>query len=223
MAGYLRIDETLDAVTSLELVGELLPKTVEKPHYWKWVVIALHNALQGYMVLALRGSDSFHVLSEKSRKERRKARERKSGPLQPPKLDYFWNLYKNIKKGRAVYDEELRVGRMPGGPEIGPMMKYVGSQPFKPQGTQDKSVRLLHEDRNDFIHFVPINRSIPVALFPPVVKDCLDIIAFLAFESGNVLWHDESLKQKTEELIEQTKQHLDALKEASHTNAQSKR
>ena len=56
---YASFDEQRDAVFSLQLVSELLEKTEANPQYWKWVIIALHSSLQGFMVLALKGSDGL--------------------------------------------------------------------------------------------------------------------------------------------------------------------
>lgn len=52
MDNRLDTDEALEAVLSLEMVRDQLLKVEQNLHYWKWVIIALHNALQGYMVLA---------------------------------------------------------------------------------------------------------------------------------------------------------------------------
>jgi hypothetical protein len=48
--GYLRFDEIENVLSSLDLlalVGKLIRK---KPSYWKWAIIAAHDALQGAMV-----------------------------------------------------------------------------------------------------------------------------------------------------------------------------
>jgi hypothetical protein len=37
---------------------------------------------------------------------------------------------------------------------------------------------------------------------PQVVKDCVNIISFLAFQCGNVIWHDRELETRTKELVE---------------------
>ena len=35
-----------------------------------------------------------------------------------------------------------------------------------------------------------------------IVDDCLEIIVFLTSESGNIVWHDDALEEKAEELVE---------------------
>ncbi|MDZ4654259.1 MAG: hypothetical protein U1F44_00005 [Coriobacteriia bacterium] len=64
MNRFLRTDETEEAVSALEMVTEALVG-VEDDHYrWKWAIIALHSAVQGFLVLALRGSAGFDVLTK---------------------------------------------------------------------------------------------------------------------------------------------------------------
>ncbi len=152
---------------------------------WKWVIIALHNALQGFMVLALRGSSNFHLVKADDADKYLAAIRGEGEPFPGEKLDYFLELYKKIKSKR--------------------MKMYVHSQPFKPSANQTRHVKKLHEFRNEFIHFLPKGFSLEVSGMPVVVKDCLSVISFLAFESGNVFWveADEKAGEKVKILIEQ--------------------
>jgi len=202
MAIWLRTNEAVEAVVSLETVCEQLPKVIDEPHYWKWVIIALHNGLQGFMVLALKGSDGLNVLTEESEKEWRAAFERDDGVLPQPKLDNFLKLYKKIKSGRKTYEEQMKTGGLLYGKPSDRMHMYGRSQPFKPEGTQSESVKKLNQLRNEFIHFLPKGWSLEVSGLPQVVRDCVNIISFLAFQCGNVLWHKEELEVRTKELVE---------------------
>jgi hypothetical protein len=195
MDRILRTDEVLDAVTSLEMFCELLSKVTDNLHYWKWAVVALHNALQGYMVLALRGSNITNVLTEDCRKELQKSL-KSQGTLGPPlKLEYFLELYKAIQSDQ--------------------MERPLDGQRFRPQGTQTESVGSLHNDRNNFIHFVPRNLWLPETDLLQVSKDCIDIIHFLAFECGSIIWDDDALGAKTRNLIEQAMVQLENLNTAT--------
>ncbi len=49
-------DEYAEATTALEDVVVHLREAAEDAHQWKWVVTALHSALQSVLVLALRSS-----------------------------------------------------------------------------------------------------------------------------------------------------------------------
>lgn len=58
----LRIDEKENAIDSLEMSLSFLKKTKENKFYWKWVIIAIYNALYGFMVCALTQGNPDNVL-----------------------------------------------------------------------------------------------------------------------------------------------------------------
>jgi hypothetical protein len=211
MDKWMRTDETLEAVFSLEMVCDQLPRAQHNIHYWKWVVIALHNALQGYMVLALRGSDGLNILTEKCAKKWKAVWKSGSGQFPPRRLDGFMNLYNKIQAGTEHYEEALSRGGVTWRTESDLMLMYAGSKPFRPQGSQTQSVEMLNALRNDFIHFLPKGLSLEVGGLPQMAKDCIDITAFLAFDCGNVLWHDPTLREKTVELLRQINVELEKM------------
>ena len=58
---WLRLDEVENAIDNLEACGLFLQEFPE-PIRWKWAIIALHQALYGFAVAAIQGSDSTSVL-----------------------------------------------------------------------------------------------------------------------------------------------------------------
>src|SRR5262245_58486709 len=50
---WLRTDEIQEAVLSLEAAYDFAERCKSELYYWKWTLIALHNAVQGFMVIAL--------------------------------------------------------------------------------------------------------------------------------------------------------------------------
>lgn len=188
---WLRTDESREAVLAICMVKEMLNRVSDEPYYWKWVVLALHNALQGFMVLALQGSDGLRVLKDDCAKAWLDAYERGDGNYPEPRLKSFLELYKGIKS------DQMRI--------------YGISRPFRPQGTQGRSVNLLNRLRNDFIHYTPKSWSLEISSLPMVVKDCIGVISFLAFESQNVVWHEESMEDETRNLIIQIQSIVDPL------------
>jgi hypothetical protein len=181
--GWIRTNEENEAVRSLEMTYELLQKTSNNPYYWKWVVVCLHNSLQGFMVLALRSTDGFRILKKSSREGLSKYFK---GELpEPPKkieIESFLDLYKKIKKPK-----EMRI--------------YHNSQAFAPTPSGDSNIRYLNELRNEFIHFKPQGWSISTDIFMGVLRESLNVIKFLVFESGNIYWSDNGLSARTRELI----------------------
>ena len=52
---WFRTDEFEEAILSFEKVAESSELIAKDLSRWRWLVISLHNAVQGFMVLALRG------------------------------------------------------------------------------------------------------------------------------------------------------------------------
>ncbi len=98
----LEMDKESDVLSSLELVSIVLPLVLDKPQFWKWVIIGLHNALQGLMVLSLYTGAGFELWKEKDRNDWL-ARYYKGIPHRGRRhLDNFSNLYKMIQSDRKM-------------------------------------------------------------------------------------------------------------------------
>jgi hypothetical protein len=181
-------NELKDAVFSLRMVAECLAKVKEESHYLKWVIIALHNTLQGFMVSALCNGNDFPVIeSVKAKIIECPACGHKTElqALKNERLIPFGTLYKRIKS--PYY-----------------MQRVVFGKPFRPSGTQGKSVKkLIVWMRNSFIHFTPKGLFLRPLFYLPVVKDVIDVVSFLALESGNIFFNPEVLRSQTEKLIEE--------------------
>lgn len=184
MEPWLRTDERKEAIKALEMVLEQISQVKADVYRWKWIIVALHNATQAFMVLALRGGSNFHLVKKVDTKKYLAAIRGEGEPFPNEQLDYFLDLYKKIKSDR--------------------MKMYVHSKPFKPSGNQTRRVKKLHRLRNEFIHFLPKGFSLELTGMPEIVKDCLSVISFLAFESGNVFWveADQEAGEKLKDMIE---------------------
>lgn len=178
---WLRTNEVEEALIALAITCDNLPRVAEEPHYWPWVIVPLHNAFQGFMVLALRGSNSLNVLTKESAAKWMAAHVSGSGDYTLPKLDRFLNLYKKTKS------DAMRV--------------YGTSKAFKPTGSQGRSIKKLNALRNEFVHFVPKGWSLEVTGLPRIVVDCVEAMEFFAFESGNVLWVETASEDSARSLM----------------------
>lgn len=196
MEKWLRTDENEEAVTALEMVAESVRSVLGDLYRWKWVILTLHNAIQGFMVLALRGGNGLLALKDDVAAAWLEAyRQGTSYPQE--KLDNFLNLYNKIKNDRMLF--------------------YVNSQKFVPTGSQGRSVKKLNELRNNFIHFVPKGWSLEVSGLPDICLDCLDIIEFLGWKCGNTLWHELSVEQRAKNALLKAKKSLQRIKQNYHT------
>lgn len=191
---WLSTNELVEAVADFEMFSEQLQRTINDRHRWKWAIIALHSGIQGMMVLALRGGNGLSVLREED-KERwldwyngDQSNESRPRDL---KLADFLTLYKKIKEKW--------------------MLMYTRSQKFVARGTQGRSIKDLNRLRNDFIHFTPKVWALEPREFPAMVSDCLEIAEFLAWQSGNVFFPEQDLRERLEAAFASARNSLSTL------------
>jgi hypothetical protein len=180
MERWLRTDEHEEAVSALEFVLESASKVATDIYRWRWIIISLHSALQGFMVIALRHTDgSGPVPSEII--GRILAAQRKKEPQPREMLHKFLVLYRKLRSSR--------------------MDRFIHSKRFKPQGAQNRSVCRLNQLRNEFIHFTPKGWLLEVSGLPHICLDCLSVIHFLESQSGNILWHNHILHERASKAL----------------------
>lgn len=96
----LSLDNKSDIVVSLKLIHLSLQQVNKDSDYWKWVIIALHSALQNAMILVLVAVNTALVYSPKSYK---KWQEQNDQPkfntgIQKYYMDYFLGLFLKLEK-----------------------------------------------------------------------------------------------------------------------------
>ena len=193
-------DTFLETISALETAADELQSVRTDSYRWKWVILALHSALQGMMVLALEGGNVLNVLRPKDKKRFRDAYD--SGKKIPGdlRIDRFLGLYEKIKSDNAMlHYHEL-------------------SKKFTPQGTQEQSIKDLNRIRNQFVHFIPGGLSLMLNGLPEMTIDCLDIARFLAWSSNNIGWqgkdNGDALRERAEKAFGTAAQAARGIKEA---------
>jgi hypothetical protein len=172
MERWLGTDEYGEAVSALEFVLQEASQLSRDVSRWRWIIIALHNALQGFMVIALRHSDGSGPVPQDII-DRILTANRTQQPQPPERLHKFLVLYRLIHSSR--------------------MDRFVNSKRFQPQPNHNKSVCQLNQLRNEFIHFTPKGWALEVVGLPQM---CLSVIRFLMEESGNIFWSSSDLRQR---------------------------
>lgn len=66
MIAFAEFDEIENAIVSLELLTEVLPRCREQLAMWKWAIIIAHDALQAAIVCEVADTTGTSVLSKKS-------------------------------------------------------------------------------------------------------------------------------------------------------------
>lgn len=68
---YVRFSEESNALDYLDKAVEFIHRAETNPPDWKWVILALHGAIYGFMICALKGTDPDRVTFEVRPDEKR--------------------------------------------------------------------------------------------------------------------------------------------------------
>ena len=177
---YLRTNEQEEAIRSLEWAETQAQFIASDPYLWKWVLVALHNAAQGFMVLALWNGNGLLTLRPKLASKWLTAYE-SGGPFPVEKLDEFLNLYAKVKNPENFHT--------------------IGSGPFNARPNHDFSLDKLNSIRNDFIHFTPKGWSLELAGLPGICLDTLELMQWLGQESTAILWYKPTHRVRAKRAI----------------------
>ena len=172
---YLRTDEESEAANAMQMAAQFASGAAADQHLWRWIIIALHSAAQGAMVLSLRHGNGLLALSDENYAAWMAAYEKSETPP-PEKLDNYLNLYKKVKRR-----------------EWG---QISGNTRFVPIGTEGGDIKRLNSLRNEFIHFTPKGWSLEVDGLPRIALATARLISFLALETTNVLWHTPEARER---------------------------
>ena len=173
---YLRTDEEAEAANAMQMAAHFAEELEGDPRLWRWVIIALHNAIQGAMVLSLRHGNGLLALTDECFKQWMEAHESQT-PYPVEKLDSYLNLYKKVK--------HTKIG------QIG------GNQRFVAKGSEGKNIKRLNSLRNEFIHFTPKGWSLEIDGLPQICQDASRLVSFLGWETQNIFWYSEQSKAET--------------------------
>jgi len=177
---FLRINERKNAIDYLEKAHNYIRETEEDLMAWKWVALTLHSALYGFAVCACAGTNVDFVAPEIKNGKNKGKREL-------------------ISFNKALgYCQNTSV-----------MSRFDHSKTLKLTSDQRDSINILKElFRDNFVHFSPKHWSIELHGISHVAIDILDVIRFLAIETGNITHLSITEKKKIKSLVYQSKRIL---------------
>jgi hypothetical protein len=189
---YLRTDEELEAAEALRMAARMASECSTNATEWRWVIISLHQAVQGFMVLSLRHGNGLLALSPDSFAEWMEAHEKRGPYPRNEKLDSYLGLYNKVKSK-----------------DLGTL---GSNRRFEPKGTEGRGIRMLSKLRNEFIHFTPKGWSLEIDGLPQICLDALRIVEFLGWETENIYWHEPEYKLTARKAAYDLKKNLELLK-----------
>ena len=116
-----------------------------------------------------------------------------------------WVTYQTKKGKRLIsFDRALEICQDPNRMKV-----KVFSKSLKLSRNQKGSIENLHKEfRNYFEHFIPTEWSISVDIMPQIGIDVLDVIRFLALETGTFVDLNKSQKKRIKSIVFQSKKIL---------------
>lgn len=171
---WLRADEQKEAVRALEIFHAQLDLAVEDPLSWKWALVALHNAVQNFVIASMSGRSALGGVKPFIAGrwlESVAAQIDRQAPVVP---DYFLELYARMKE------------------ETG----------YRPAVEIDIAVARLNEHRNAFIHYSPSSWLLHVNDLPVMSLECLHVIEALGWKSGSISWQDRNLAERARDVYD---------------------
>jgi len=157
--------EESNTIDYLEKVYCFLTLAKQKPINWKWVILALHGALYGFAICALRGA--HHDLVYRG-VNLQKTIVRAPIPQKKSKTKVLESLDGALRK---CQDSQI-------------MSMLVCSQPLVLTESQEVSIEKMKNIRNGFAHYIPKIWIILTKDLPHISNDVLDVILFLATKTG---------------------------------------
>lgn len=86
---WLRLDELENAIDNLEMAAHFLEQ-VPSEKKWKWTIIAIHQALYGFAICSVQGTDASWLIDKRSKKDEEK-------------LISVWEALKRAKDARWMH------------------------------------------------------------------------------------------------------------------------
>ncbi|WNB93410.1 hypothetical protein [Bacillus sp. NEB1478] len=207
MGDILRTNELDNAIDYLEKAAFYFNNRVD--NYWfKWMIISLHGALYGFGVCAIKGTSTERVLEMKLGKKKLEQKKKEI-------IDFYkYELGFDVEQGSNLLDSTVEYNSsqllsiktiLEHCQNESYMMQQFDSKILKISEPQQNAIDKMILYRNDFAHFKPKALSVITQGEDWIVKEVVDVIKFLALDSGNVTYFEDSIFEKVKYLINRFK------------------
>ncbi|WP_127544931.1 hypothetical protein [Paenibacillus amylolyticus] len=195
-----RTDELENAIDYLEKAS-LFYSDINYQHRFKWLMVALHGALYGFGILAIKGSNPSATvyksldgqINKRVLAEMRDDISKKYGEDDPGYIDMFIYPAKGKLLDIRSVLERCQDDQF--------MLKYTESRSLVLTQAELDAIEKMIDYRNQFAHFKPMAYVI-TGSEEEILKPVFRVIKFLALECNNILYYGESSKARVEKAID---------------------
>jgi len=175
---FLSLDERDHAIDSLNQSLSFLVNVEQNPFNWKWFVIAFHNTLHSFMLLALQKSDLTGIWHNE---HKMRVDDRFDVFSDKGKLIDFMTAFTWIQDHKR-------------------MSKYINSRPFESKNISEitKCMKALNDDlRNQFIHFRPVAWGASPDYISGICYPLVELLEFLSLKEivPMLPWREEAITE----------------------------
>jgi hypothetical protein len=162
---WLRTDEHVEFIEALEFTARVSTEVHKNPKQWRWLIFAMHLALQGVFVCTLRCIDTtgLSVLQKDNAK----------------KMWHWLDVESRLPNHNPPPEEHLasmmELFRRLRDPSI-----YQQKQIIAPSQQAKADVKALDDLRKKLAHFVPSSWSLDIRGLPRITLRCCEVIEQLA-------------------------------------------
>lgn len=165
--GFISIGEPENAMNAIDEAAAFLSKVPADPYGWKWFVIALHNGIYCFMLHGLLATDGLGIWQQ----------EKRDGEGTP------------ISHSDRIVDFLEAFNRLQ-------QPQYTQSNQFNAKDTHKDGMRRLNNElRNDFAHFHPDGKAIPIACIVDACLPTLDVIKHVASLTHKRIFNEDTERQ----------------------------
>ncbi len=191
---YLEIDEIGNLIDNIEMVAHFLESSME--YKWKWVIIALYQALYSAFICVLSGTDPRQTVIDRNRDTGKAVMLHVNRVPIDIIASSFSKDEDTIREWLTNpyligFDEALRrVKRKESLPAL------TNAKPLTTTSDENDAIHALSKEfRNEFEHFAPKGWLISKSVFPPILRHTMRVIRFLVQESNCIVLSDEQKKR----------------------------
>ena len=169
MENYINFDRQDVGQTSLNEALSCLNMLADDKRFWKYAIISIHNALQCYLSIALRGTSGINTWKKPHAKKWLKAYDKSlesEGLEELPnvQLDYFMELYDKLFTNKPENQRTL--------------------------------INWLNDTRNEFVHFNSDSFSVHEPSLLEAFEQALEDIKLSPSLSNGIFFYEEEQKAK---------------------------
>jgi len=188
-----RTDELENAIDYLEQAACYYVDSHSK-HRFKWLMIALHGALYGFGVLAIKGSNASATVYKPINSKRLRGLREQVAKYHNESDERYIDMFIQPEHGKllAIYDVLDKCQ------DESYMIRFVNSKVLVITEDQRTAIGKMIEFRNQFAHFKPSLYAITGDYNKDIVIPVIKVISELALESNNVMYYEVEQKDRVE-------------------------